>query len=67
LQEKQISRTIPDPNAVKPEDWNEQEDGKWEPPQIENPEWKGEWKPKKIPNPKYKVCNYSFDNELINE
>lgn len=49
-----IPQYIPDPNAKKPEDWNEEEDGEWEPPQIENPEYKGEWKPKMIDNPDYK-------------
>lgn len=46
---------IPDPDAVKPEDWDDEMDGEWEPPQIDNPEYKGEWKPKQIDNPAYKV------------
>jgi calreticulin len=46
--------TIPDPDAKQPEDWDESEDGKWEPPTIQNPKAKGEWHPKRIPNPKYK-------------
>lgn len=25
---------IPDPKAVKPDDWDNEEDGEWEPPQI---------------------------------
>lgn len=45
---------IPDPEAKKPEDWDEEMDGSWEPPNIENPEFKGEWRPKDIPNPAYK-------------
>jgi len=38
----------------KPDDWNEEDDGKWEPAQIPNPEYKGEYVPKMIPNPAYK-------------
>lgn len=45
---------IPDPDAEKPEDWDEEEDGSWEPPQIDNPEYKGPWKAKMIDNPDYK-------------
>jgi len=48
------SKTIPDTNAKKPSDWNEEEDGKWEAPQIPNPEYRGEWVQKNIPNPAYK-------------
>lgn len=25
---------VPDPNGVKPDDWDEEEDGEWEAPQI---------------------------------
>jgi len=49
---------VPDPNSKKPEDWNDEEDGKWEPPLISNPDCVkfgcGEWKAREIPNPKYK-------------
>merc|ERR1712048_793149 len=38
----------------KPDDWDDEMDGEWEPPQIDNPEYKGEWKPKQIDNPDYK-------------
>jgi len=38
----------------KPEDWDDEMDGEWEAPQIDNPEYKGDWKPKQIDNPKYK-------------
>lgn len=31
---------IPDPDAKKPEDWDEEMDGEWEPPVIQNPEYK---------------------------
>jgi len=47
-------KQIPDPEAEKPEDWDDEADGEWEAPQIDNPEYKGEWKPKKIANPEYK-------------
>lgn len=39
---------------MKPEDWDDEMDGEWEPPMVENPEYKGEWKPKQIDNPNYK-------------
>lgn len=31
---------IPDPDAKKPDDWDEEMDGEWEPPMIPNPEYK---------------------------
>merc|ERR1712066_1178398 len=45
---------IADPDATKPEDWDDEMDGEWEPPMIDNPEYKGEWKPRQIDNPDYK-------------
>ena len=45
---------VPDPDAKKPEDWDDDTDGEWEPPMIPNPEYQGEWKPKQIDNPDYK-------------
>lgn len=45
---------VADPDATVPEDWDEEMDGEWEPPMINNPEFKGEWKAKKIDNPDYK-------------
>merc|ERR1712154_217681 len=45
---------IPDPEAKKPDDWDDEMDGEWEPPMIDNPEYKGELKPKQIDNPAYK-------------
>jgi len=45
---------VQDPDAKIPEDWDEEMDGEWEPPMINNPEFKGEWKPKQIDNPDYK-------------
>lgn len=31
---------IPDPDAKKPDDWDDEMDGEWEPPMITNPEYK---------------------------
>jgi len=45
---------IADKDAVKPEDWDDEMDGEWEHPLIDNPDYKGEWKAKQIPNPAYK-------------
>jgi calreticulin len=53
--------------------WDDEMDGEWEPPQIDNPEYKGEWKPKQIDNPAYKGTwkhpeidnpEYAADNQL---
>merc|ERR1712219_91704 len=33
---------------------DDEEDGEWQAPMIDNPEYKGEWKAPKIPNPDYK-------------
>merc|ERR1711920_643553 len=46
--------TIDDPDATKPEDWDDEDDGEWEPPLIDNPDFKGEWTAKQIDNPEYK-------------
>ena len=45
---------VADPDATKPEDWDDEMDGEWEPPMIDNPDFKGEWKPRQIDNPAYK-------------
>ena len=37
-----------------PDYWDEDEDGKWEPPMMYNPDYKGEWTPQMILNPDYK-------------
>jgi len=50
----EIPREIADATAEKPSDWDDEDDGKWEPPMIENPAYKGEWKPTMIDNPAYK-------------
>merc|ERR1719171_507291 len=49
-----IPAKIADPKATKPDDWDDESDGEWEAPQIDNPEYKGEWKAKRIKNPAYK-------------
>lgn len=40
LQDWDKPEHIPDPDAKKPEDWDEEMDGEWEPPVIQNPEYK---------------------------
>lgn len=66
VEEKQIV----DPEAEQPEDWDEEMDGEWEAPTIDNPEYKGEFSPKRIDNPEYKgewvhpqVANPEFVND----
>lgn len=49
---------IPDPNAVKPDDWDNEIDGEWEAPLIANPICEkavgcGLWSPPMVSNPKY--------------
>uniref|UniRef100_A0A8C7MNM8 Calreticulin n=1 Tax=Oncorhynchus kisutch TaxID=8019 RepID=A0A8C7MNM8_ONCKI len=59
-----VAETIPDPDAKKPDDWNDEMDGEWEPPMVTDPDYKGEWKPKQIDNPAYKGkwVNPEIDN-----
>lgn len=45
---------IADPDAEKPTDWDDDMDGDWEPPMVDNPEFKGDWKPKMMKNSAYK-------------
>ncbi|CAB3243848.1 unnamed protein product [Arctia plantaginis] len=52
LSPKKIKDPVPD--AAKPEDWDDEMDGKWEPLMIDNPDYKGVWAPKQIGNPDYK-------------
>merc|ERR1712072_1348596 len=47
-------KRIVDSEAKKPDDWDDEEDGEWEAPMIDNPEYKGEWSVKRISNPEYK-------------
>jgi len=46
-------KQIADPEAKQPEEWDEEEDGEWDAPMIDNPEFKGTWKAKRIENPAY--------------
>merc|ERR1711990_1155507 len=48
-----IPAKIADPKATKSDDWDDESDGTWEAPQIDNPEYKGVWEAKLIDNPKY--------------
>mmetsp|Transcript_24969 Transcript_24969/g.58069 ORF Transcript_24969/g.58069 Transcript_24969/m.58069 type:complete len:401 (-) Transcript_24969:87-1289(-) len=45
---------IRDPTAERPSEWDEDEDGVWEAPMIDNPKYKGAWFPQQIDNPLYK-------------
>ncbi len=50
---------VDDLDAVKPEDWDDEEDGEWEPPKISNPKCEeapgcGEWTRPTKKNPAYK-------------
>lgn len=50
---------IPDPEAEKPEEWDDEEDGDWVPDMVPNPACEavsgcGEWEPPVISNPAYK-------------
>ncbi|KAH3672738.1 hypothetical protein WICMUC_004144 [Wickerhamomyces mucosus] len=50
-------KLVIDENALKPEEWDDEEDGEWIAPSIPNPKCEvgcGIWKPKFIENPKYK-------------
>merc|ERR1712048_1189693 len=47
-------KRIVDTSAKKPDDWDDDEDGEWEAPMIDNAEYKGEWHVKRISNPAYK-------------
>ena len=44
-----------DPDALKPADWDEEEDGEWISPTMPNPEYKGPWVEPTIPNPDYET------------
>jgi len=47
-------KRIVDGAAKKPDDWDDEEDGEWEAPMIDNPAFKGEWSVERISNPAYK-------------
>jgi uncharacterized membrane protein YraQ (UPF0718 family) len=46
-------RYIPDPGDFRPEDWDDEDDGMWEPVLIENPEYNDTWQRRLVPNPNY--------------
>mmetsp|Transcript_16324 Transcript_16324/g.32829 ORF Transcript_16324/g.32829 Transcript_16324/m.32829 type:complete len:502 (+) Transcript_16324:23-1528(+) len=46
-----IPRYVADPNSVKPDYWDDEDDGPWEADLIENPDYG--WKPRMITNPHY--------------
>ena len=51
------SAKIADPKAKRPADWDDEEDGEWEAPMIENPKCSvgcGKWEAPMINNPAYK-------------
>ena len=50
----QVLERIPDLSAEKPDDHEDDIDGEWEPPTMDNPEYKGEWVQRRIPNPDFK-------------
>merc|ERR1712190_248536 len=63
-------KRIVDPEAKKPDDWDDVEDGEWEAPMIDNPAFKGEWHVKRISNPAYKgfwearkIANPDFEDD----
>merc|ERR1719329_98960 len=39
------AKKIPDPADSKPDDWDDEEDGEWEAPMVDNPDFNGPWKP----------------------
>lgn len=66
-----VPERIPDETKDMPDDWDEEIDGEWEPPTVDNPEYKGKWKPAKIPNPGYKgpfvpkqLANQHYHDEI---
>lgn len=57
-------KVIPDPEAEKPEEWDDEEDGDWVPDMVPNPACEavsgcGEWEPPVISNPAYKVSAWT--------
>merc|ERR1712152_45949 len=64
-------KKIKDPEAKKPEDWddnakmdNPEYKGEWKPKQIDNPDYKGAWVHPEIDNPEYEEDKslYSYDS-----
>merc|ERR1712013_507407 len=76
------AKEIKDPDQSKPDDWvdekmipdpEDENDGEWEPPMVDNPDYEGPWSPKMISNPEYKgpwkhpmIANpeYEYDDEM---
>ena len=58
-------RMIADPSGVKPEWWDDEDDGEWEPEEIENPKFS--WRPPMVPNPDFKPPELleSLQTELL--
>uniref|UniRef100_A0AAZ3QTE4 Calreticulin n=1 Tax=Oncorhynchus tshawytscha TaxID=74940 RepID=A0AAZ3QTE4_ONCTS len=68
------AKTIKDPEAKKPEDWDDRPkmddaedtkpEGEWKPKQIDNPNYKGAWVHPEIDNPEYAADSniYKFDD-----
>ena len=57
--EQLLRRLVAPAEASQPEDWDEEEDGEWEPPKVSNPKCAegpgcGDWKRPMKPNPDYK-------------
>merc|ERR1712217_804200 len=53
---------IKDPEASQPPEWDEDEDGKWEAPTIDNPKYKGAWHTTMIDNPAYVAEVYPHED-----
>merc|ERR1712185_632055 len=65
-----MGKRIVDAEAKKPDDWDDEEDGEWEPPMKDNPAYKGDWSVKRISNPAYKgfweakkIANPEYKND----
>eukprot|EP00434_Breviolum_minutum_P004405 symbB.v1.2.003881.t2/scaffold211.1/size373615/22 len=67
---------VPDPFASKPLEWDDEEDGpfvaplvenplykgSWFPAKVDNPEFRGEWKPRQRGNPEYEEEVYAYSD-----
>jgi len=51
-----ILSEIPDPDAKKPDSWDDDEDGEWRQPKMPNPAYKGPWKRKVGINQNFEFC-----------
>jgi len=57
-------RYLVDPNDFRSDDWDDEDDGEWEPNLIVNPNYN--WKPRQIPNPNY-VPPPTYWDKLVSE